>query len=69
MTIPGERRTKHRLKDEVDRWIMGLFQWLPQVDGGRRRERFGSRDATNLPRSVQRAANLARLESADYQLL
>ena len=41
---------------------------LTAVDGGRRRSVSGSSGATNLPRSVQRAAMLARLESADYQL-
>ena len=47
---------------------MGLFQWLPLAFGGRRRQRSGLERRHKLPRSVQRAAKLARLESADYQL-
>ena len=55
--------------------FLGLFQWLPLANGGRQRQRFGLERRHKLLRSVEtsceaskRAAKLARLESADYQL-
>ena len=56
------------VSDETD-WVCSSgSHLLTGVDSGRPRSVSGSSGATDLPRSVQRAAKLARLESADYQL-